>query len=260
MIIGASTSNFYPATLEDSLDTLLQGGFRHVEIFFNAGEEREPAYIADLCRRLDACGGSVCAVHPYTSFMENHFLFGNYERRVTEMLDDYKRNFEAAARLGASFLVLHGARPSRLPDDAVWERYERLYDLGATFGIRVAQENVVQFRSGDPAFLRNMRAALGEKAAFVLDIKQTVRCGLSVEDVADAMGDRIVHVHVSDHNAACDCLPPGQGSFDYRRLFSLLQARLYDGSLIVELYRHNFTDITDLTRAAAQLSDWSLNN
>ncbi len=256
MIIGASTSNLYPATVEEALDTLLQAGFRHGEIFFNAGEELRPAYIGELRRRLEDGGATIGSVHPYTSFMEPHFLFGNYQRRVTEMLDDYKRHFEAAVGLGASYLVLHGARPSSLPDDTVFERYERLYDLGQTFGITVAQENVVQFRSGDVHFLRNMRAALGEKTAFVLDVKQTVRCGIPIEDVADAMGDRIVHVHVSDHDATHDCLPPGQGTFDYTRLFSLLRARGYDGSLIIELYRHNFIDITDLTRAAAYLQPY----
>lgn len=257
MNVGASTSNFYPATVEDSLDVLLNNGFRDIEIFFNAGEERAPAFVDELRRRLDGAGAVARAIHPYTSFMESHFLFGRYERRVTEMLEDYKHNFEAAARLGAPYLVLHGAREAcALSTPQILERYEQLYDLGMTFGVRVAQENVVHFRSGEPEFLRTMRKTLGDKAAFVLDVKQTVRCGLAIEEVAEAMGDSIVHVHVSDHDGTRECLPPGTGTFDYARLFSLLRQRAYSGALIIELYRQNFTDEHDLTRAARYLQPY----
>lgn len=254
MKLGASTSNFYPALLEDALDTVLAAGFRDVEVFFNAASELRPAMVDELRRRLDAAGAVCHTIHPHTSFMEPHFLFSIYERRAEEMLEDYKRNFEAAARLGARYLVLHGDRlNSPLSVEQSLERFERLCDVGTVFGIGVAQENVVRFRGNDLSYLCAMRERLGEKAAFVLDVKQTVRCGLTVEQVAEAMGDRIVHVHISDHDADRDCLPPGQGTFDYDRLFSLLKAREYDGAVILELYRANFTDETDLIRAAEHL-------
>lgn len=254
MHIGASTSNFYPAQLEDALDTVLGAGFVHTEIFFNAVSELAPPFVDELRRRLDAAGATAHAIHPHTSFMEPHFLFSIYERRAEEMLENYKLNFEAAARLGARYLVLHGDRlQSPLPLEQSLERFERLYDLGAAFGVRVAQENVVRFRAENLDYLRALRRHLGDKAAFVLDVKQTVRCGHTIEDVADAMGDAIVHVHVSDHNNECDCLPPGKGSFDYHRLFDLLKTRQYDGAVLLELYRKNFTDAAALKAAADHL-------
>ncbi len=257
MIVGASTANFYPAETQTALQCVLDSGFSTVEIFFNAPSELSPAFVGDLRRRLDEAGASVCAVHPFTSFTEPFFLFSPYERRAQDMTEQYKRYFEAAAQLGASYLILHGDREGgQLSVERSVERYERLYDTGMTFGVRVAQENVVRYRSADTAYLRALRDLLGEKAAFVLDIKQTVRCGLSVEEVAEAMGDRIVHVHVSDHDGERDCLPPGKGTFDYRRLFSLLEKRQYRGALILELYRSNFTDGDDLARAARFLSSY----
>ncbi|MBR2338724.1 MAG: sugar phosphate isomerase/epimerase [Clostridia bacterium] len=257
MEIGASTSNFYPAPVETALDTVLAAGFSTVEIFLNAPSEREPAFVDELRRRADGAGAVVCALHPYSSFMEPYFLFSLYERRFTDMLEDYKHYFEAAARLGARYLVLHGDKVGgKLPVERSLERYERLYDLGATFGVRVAQENVVRYRSEELTYLRALRQQLGDKAAFVLDIKQTVRCSLPIEEVADAMGDRIVHVHVSDHTAARDCLPPGTGAFDYGRLFSLLRQRQYDGALILELYRDGFDSAEDLIQAAEFLKKY----
>ena len=254
MVIGASTSNFYPALLEDALDTVLSLGFRDTEVFFNAASELDPSFVTELRRRVDDAGARVHAVHPHTSFMEPHFLFSPYARRADEMLDNYKRTFDAAARLGAKFLVLHGDRlGGALTVEQSIERYERLYDLGVTYGVRVAQENVVRFRSQDLDYIRALKEALGSKAAFVLDIKQTVRCGVSVEAVAAAMGDAIVHVHASDHDAEHDCLPPSKGTFDYTRLFSLLRDIHYNGAVLIELYRHGFDDPQDLVTAAEYL-------
>ncbi len=257
MVIGASTSNFYPALLEDALDTVLSLGFRDTEVFFNAACELEPPFVTELRRKVDDAGARVHAVHPHTSFMEPHFLFSPYSRRADEMLDNYKRTFDAAARLGANFLVLHGDRENgALTVEQSIERYERLYDLGMTFGVRVAQENVVRFRSSDLSYIRALKDALGSKAAFVLDIKQTVRCGLSVEEVAAAMGNAIVHVHVSDHDATRDCILPSKGTFDYARLFSILRDIQYRGAVLIELYRHGFQDPQDLVTAAEYLKSF----
>lgn len=254
MVIGASTSNFYPALLEDALDTVLSLGFRDTEVFFNAASELEVSFVNELRRKVDDAGTRVHAVHPHTSFMEPHFLFSPYARRADEMLDNYKRTFDAAARLGADFLVLHGDRlGGALSTEQSIERYERLYDLGVTYGVRVAQENVVRFRSQDLDYIRALKAALGSKAAFVLDLKQTVRCGVSVEAVAAAMGDAIVHVHISDHDDRRDCLPPKKGTFDYNRLFSLLRDIHYNGAILIELYRHSFEDPQDLVASAEYL-------
>ncbi len=254
MKVGASTSNFYPRPLEEALDTVLSLGIRHTEIFFNAVCELEPPFVDEMRRRLDAHGATAHAIHPHTSFMEPHFLFSVYERRADEMVENYKRNFEAAARLGARYLVLHGDRAqSQLTLEQSLERYERLYDLGTTFGVRVAQENVVRFRAESLAYIRALRQRLGEKAAFVLDVKQTVRCGHTIEEVAEAMGDAIVHVHVSDHTAEQDCLLPGEGTFDFGRLRDVLHARQYDGAVLMELYRRNFPDAAALKAAATWL-------
>ncbi len=256
MNVGASTSNLYPLPIEESLDNILALGIRHTEIFFNAACELEAPFVDDLCRRLDAHGAVAHAIHPHTSFMEPHFLFSIYERRADEMVDNYKRNFEAAARLGARYLVLHGDRAqSQLSLEQSLERYERLYDLGMTYGVRVAQENVVRFRAESLDYIRAMRRHLGDKAAFVLDVKQTVRCGHTIEEVAEAMGDAIVHVHVSDHTAEQDCLLPGKGAFDYGRLRAILAARRYEGAVLLELYRRNFGEAAELGEAVAWLTE-----
>ena len=159
----------------------------------------------------------------------------------------YTRFFEAAAELGASIVVMHGDRQdSVLPMEESISRFEELYDCGVRYGVRLAQENVVRFRSSDNAYLRAMRDRLGEKAHFVLDLKQAVRCGHTLDDVIGAMGEHIAHVHVSDHDAEGDCLPPGRGETDFQRLISRLREQRFHGTMVVELYRGNFEKAQDL--------------
>ena len=256
MVIGASTSNFYPAPIEDALDTVLAAGFSNVEIFLNAPSEATPLFADELKRRCEAVGAVVSAVHPYSSFMEPFFLFAPYERRADDGFEMYKPQFEAAARLGAPYLILHGAKPlGQLTDEQVFERYERLYDLGTSYGVAVAQENVNKFSSADLSFLRVMKTRLGDKAKFVFDVKQSGRCGLDPASVIETMGDHIVHVHISDRDDTRDCLPPGAGTRDFKKLLQALKAVGYDGVLMLELYRANFESAEDLRRSKALLEE-----
>ena len=256
MEIGASTSNFYPAPLEDALDTVLAAGFRNVEIFFNAPSEVTPAFVEDLKRRCDAAGARVSAVHPYSSFMEPFFLFSPYQRRVDDGFAMYEPMFEAAARLGAPLLVLHGAKQlGQLTTPQLIERYARLYERGGAYGVQVAQENVVRFASEDLAYLQAMKDALGDHAKFVFDLKQTGRCALDPLSVIDVMRGHIAHVHISDRDEGRDCLPPGQGGIDYPPILTALRNAGYDGVLMLELYRSNFESVADLTRARAFLEE-----
>lgn len=241
MFVGASTANLYPALTEDALQTLLQLGFRELEIFFNTESEIRPGYLRELKTRVQAQGAHIRALHPYISGIEPYLLFSAYERRYRDGLDIYARLFEAAAFLGADFVVMHGDKAEGvLPVEDSIARYEGVYDAGRQCGVTLAQENVVRFRSSDNEYLRAMRRLLGPKAHFVFDIKQCRRCGHTPEAVIDAMGDAIAHVHISDADEGRDCLVPGQGKEDFPRLFRLLREQGFDGSVMIELYRSNF--------------------
>ena len=71
-----------------------------------------------------------------------------------------------------------------------------------------------------------------------------------------AMGSRICHVHISDHNDTQDCLPIGKGNYDLTGfLRNLRESFGFDGAVIQELYRNNYGDIGELLegyRALAQ--------
>lgn len=256
MNFGISTACFYPALLEDAIEHLGQQGVKQIEIFANTYTETRDPYLSQMIERLRAYDMSVTSVHPFSCAFEPFLFFTPYERRYQDGLEQYKPLFEMAARVGAPYLVFHGnSNHSTYPSEAYYERFAGLRAVGKTFGVRLAQENVAPYHSHKPAFLKGLREYLADDVDFVLDIKQAVRVQTPVEEFLDAMGDRICHLHLSDHTEIADCLPIGQGEFDFQQLFKTLKQKQFDGTGVVELYRSNYGDYDELYQSMVQLQE-----
>ena len=248
MITGLSTACFYPMTTEESLERTGALGFRTAEIFFNSFSELGGPILKKLEETRARYGIDVVSVHPFTTFAEGYIFFSEYERRVEDGLELYRHYFDAAARLGARILVLHGGKAAKnIPAELYAERLHRLVRLGHECGITVAHENVVHFSCESVAYTKALADLLGDNFYMTLDIKQCVRAGQDPFAFISTLGRHIVHVHVSDHGVKGDCLPPGEGDFDFRALFRALDGVGYTGAYIIELYSCNF-------RADAQLT------
>lgn len=256
MQIGVSTACLYPAETEKALSQLLDMGFREFEIFLNTFTETQKEFLLPLRAQLEKAGATVFSIHPFTSAFENMLFFSEYPRRTKDGIQFYHCFFEAANLMGAKILVLHGQRNyqnSKITEGEYLENYHRLFQEGKRFGITVAQENVVHFRSEKVEFIRRMRESLQKECAFVLDIKQAVRAGESPLEMCEAMGDRLLHVHFNDHREGADCLLPGQGNFDFSKLFQLLRNNGYQGQGVVEVYRDNYSKLEELWQSREYL-------
>lgn len=256
MQIGISTACLYPEETEKALYQLLEMGFREFEIFLNTFTETKKEFLLPLRNQLEQAGARVFSVHPFTSAIENTLFFSDYPRRTQDGIQFYHCFFEAANLLGAKILVLHGQRNyehSKITEEEYLENYHRLFQEGKRFGITVAQENVVHFRSEKVKFIKRMREALQEECAFVLDIKQAVRAGQSPLEMCEAMGERLIHIHFNDHREEADCLLPGQGNFDFHRLFQLLKINGYQGQGVIEVYHDNYSHSQELWEAQKYL-------
>ena len=104
-----------------------------------------------------------------------------------------------------------------------------------------------------------MRDGLGKQARFVLDIKQAVRAKEDPMAMLRSLGEHVVHVHLSDHGEYGDCLPIGKGRFPVNRFLhpiftscsanrflQELAARSPDCTVVLELYRSGFQNVSDL--------------
>lgn len=250
MSIGVSTSCYYPLATELSLEKIALLGTGTCEIFFNSFSELEKPFLDELCRIKDAHGIRVPSVHPFFSFAEPYLLFSEYERRFWDTVELYKKYFEAANTLGAKILVLHGGKESNtVHEELYFERFAKLLEVGKEFGVTTAQENVVHYRSQSPDFLMRMRTFIGDDLKVVLDIKQALRAGYSPFAFIELLKNTIAHIHISDSNSQYDCIPPGEGHFDFGRLFAEMDALGYNGDHIIELYRHSFESDAQITES-----------
>lgn len=250
IITGVSTSCLYPMDTLESLKTLLEMGYRRFEVFLNSFEEIEKPFLRELKAAADYYGAEFTSVHPFTSALEHLLLFADYPKRTAEGFRLYHKYGEAAAYLGGRFVVIHGQRNAHgLSDSEYYERFGELTRFMADSGAVPAHENVREHRSAQPKFLRGMREYLGDECAFVLDVKQCAISGHSVEEVADAMGDRLVHIHLSDRNSENSCLLPGCGEFDFAAFRNLLEKKNYHGAIVTEVYRQSFGEISELAAA-----------
>lgn len=253
MRVGASTACFYPLETELALQNVLDLGFKDVEVFFGSECELKEPFIKDLCLRADAAGARFLSVHPFSSSIENNCIFSEYQRRFDDYVGIYQAHCHAAAMMGAKFLVIHGAlekgkRP--MSDEFYFDRFNSLVEIGKKEGIIVAQENVVHFRSQSIEFLKNMKKAFGDDFKMVFDIKQAVRSGYDPFEFLEEFKKDIVHLHLSDNfginNPKRDCLPPGRGEFDFKRLFDTMASANYQGGSIIEIYSLGFDVIKEL--------------
>lgn len=250
MKIGVSTACLYPEETEKAILKLSDSGIDTMEIFFNADCELQGEIYNEIERIIEQRSISVISVHPYTSAIETMCLFGDYPRRLDMILDTYKRYFEIMNRLGAKVFVLHGALKSAvLTPELYFERYSMLYGIGKSLDVTVAQENVSYCKSGSLDFLINMRNCLGDDCGFVLDVKQALRSNISPFEIYDKLEGKIVHCHLSDHNGEKDCIPVGEGSFDFGKFAQTLKDSGYKGNIILELYRSGFEKTEELCRS-----------
>jgi sugar phosphate isomerase/epimerase len=192
-------------------------------------------------------GMEVSAVHPFTCGIEPMMLFTHYERRVTDMLDYYRRFFDYMNKFEASFFIFHGNKNDNpFQDELYFERFALLQETANSQGVAVLQENVSRCTAGRLDFLKKMADALGETAQFALDTKQAHRSGGTPLEFVKALGGHIRHVHFSDCGKAGDCLKLGDGEYDNAALFRELKDAGFDGDVVLELYRCNFRDTDDL--------------
>lgn len=255
MEIGASSACFYPMETEKAFLHIAELGFTHSEIFFNSRSELERSFVRELKAIRDAYGINVTSLHPYRSFAEGYNFFSSYERRFLDGVDNYKRYFDAAATLGAKYIVLHGSRGFiDITTEQYADRFRRLNEVARTFGCTVAHENVVSFIGEKPEFMKSMKDFLGDDFKMVLDVKQARRAAVDPLDFVETMGKSIVHVHLSDFSAEQDCAPPSEkGLFDFASLFTALHKVGYNGKYMIELYSDNFSKENEILKSAKYL-------
>jgi sugar phosphate isomerase/epimerase len=246
MKAGVSTASLYPDLQEDCLLALASRGVKYLEVFLNTHSEFFSPYLDRILEIKREYGVTITSVHPYTCGMEPMMLFTPYLRRIDDFFEYQKLYFDYMNKLGAEYFILHGGKsPDRLPETEIFDRFAKLQDLAVSFGVTVLQENVVRCSSRDLSRLVRMKDYLGDRAAYVLDVKQAKRSGYDPVEHVKALGDSIKHIHYSDSGKKGDCLLFGDGDYDNETFFDSLSEAGFDGAVLLELYRDESPDFAD---------------
>ncbi|MBQ2766262.1 MAG: sugar phosphate isomerase/epimerase [Clostridia bacterium] len=220
---------------------------------FSELDEPYLSRIAEVCREN---GVKINAIHPFTSGFEYMFFFSAYKKRARDSIDFfYKKYLHAAAYLGADYFVFHGdsTKAPFFGIDNYCDVLAMLMDAAKEEGVTLAHENVSTARAGNPEFMRELHERFGEsKIKFVFDLKQAVRGGYDPYRMINAMGRDISHVHINDW-ADGECRLPYAGELDVDNVISTIEATGYSGKYILEVYRKNFTNDSEIVTAANEL-------
>ena len=255
MEIGISSACLYPDTIENCLKTVGELGVKTCEIFINCPSEMNPPVINELKSIREYYDLQIRSIHPCTSGFETFMFFTRYQRRNLDSVDFYKKYYETANILGAETVVFHGAlSTSEMTPEQYAGYYRPIHEAARAQGIYLAHENVREHLCCQPKYMKQLADLIGEDFRAVLDNKQCRRSGTSEFEFIDLLGDKILQVHLSDFDDTRDCIAPGKGKYDFKKLFEALKNTGYDKSALVELYRHGFGESNELGDAVKYLN------
>jgi len=242
--------------IEQSLGEIGALGFKKAEIFFNSPCEYEEDYYKAFKEILDRNGTELVSAHAFCIILEP-YLFNEYERRRDDSVKMMRRFLSAAQALGAKYYTFHGNFIRATTDDFDYRAYaaqlDYLADIAADYGIVFAWENVSWCQSGDPLFIkRTLEYSRSSNLAFTFDFKQAFRAGRKPEEYWGVMGRRIVNIHINDIDGGGGCCLAGEGILDYIKYMPFLKN--YGGAFIIEVYRSNYADKSQLTKSGEFIS------
>ena len=252
MRIGVSTAAYYGRMeTEESAALIASLGVPCCEAFLQTESEYLPSFGLKL--RQMAGGMNVVSVHNRTFHFESDLLGQSPRQRADGflMLETF---LQTAQLLGAHIYVYHG--PPRLrganPTLDRWQPFmEEAIARCKARGVRLCWETVSW------AWLNSMEridefARRWPEVGFTLDVKQVMELGLEPARVADAMGDRLCHVHMLDFDENGRHALPGRGRSDFKAFSAALRANGYRGDIILEPYAGQTEDTGEVLRSL----DW----
>ena len=255
MRLGMSTAAFYGRFETEEAASFISGlPIDRAEVFLQGPSEWERGFAQDVRRRL---GSVVCtSVHPLGTDFENG-MFSRSPRKRRDTMDIIRRVLDAGAELGAGMYVYHGRFAPR-HEVHRWNMQANADALGPMCeeaekrGMHIAWENVEWCQLTDESRVREARRAMPQ-VRYTLDIKQAMRAGRDPFDMARAMGDRLVNVHVCDWDEQGKLCLPGEGTFDFVGFFALLRSLGFGGPVILEPYLALIKSDEALMRSIAHL-------
>ena len=227
--VGLSTASVYPQTCADAFGMAADLGYDGVEVMVWTDPVSQD--IAALSRLSEHYALPVLAIHAPTLLVTQR-VWGR------EPWPKVERACAMAVALGARTVVAHP--PFRWQREYAAGFVAGVQRVSQEYGVFLAVENMYPWRARQREMLayRPGWDPLPQPYRHVtLDLSHSATAGVNGLDLAEALGERLVHLHLADGSGSAkdEHLVPGRGAQPCDRVLELLAQADWAGTVIVEV-------------------------
>jgi sugar phosphate isomerase/epimerase len=227
--VALSTASTYPESTASAFEIASRLGYDGVEIMVWTDPVSQD--VEALRRLSDYHGVPVLAIHAPCLIVTQR-VWG------TEPWVKLVRAQQAAERLGAETVVVHP--PFRWQRDYARDFIQGIEKIGEETPVRFAVENMFPLRAGGRSvvpYAPDWSPVDQDYRHVTLDLSHTSVSQSDALEMADDLGNRLVHLHIADGlgSAKDEHLIPGRGNQPCAELLERLAERGYDGLVVVEV-------------------------
>ena len=227
--VGLSTASVYPQTCAEAFGMAAELGYDGVEVMvWTDPVSQDVAALERLAEHYDV---PVLAIHAPTLLVTQR-VWGK------EPWPKLERSCRMALRLGAPTVVVHP--PFRWQREYAAGFVAGMAGLADRHGVALAVENMYPWRARQRellAYLPGWDPVPQPYRSVTLDLSHSATAGVSGLELAQALGDRLVHLHLADGSGSAkdEHLVPGRGAQPCGEVLELLAQRDWRGTVVVEV-------------------------
>jgi sugar phosphate isomerase/epimerase len=227
--VALSTASTYPESTTVAFELAARLGYDGVELM--VGTDPVSQEVAAVRRLVDHYGLPVLAVHAPCLLITQR-VWG------TDPWVKLQRARSAAESLGASTVVVHP--PFRWQRDYAKGFAEVLALMRDETDVVLAVENMYPWRAAGreaAAYSPGWDPVGEDYPAVTLDLSHTAVSGSDAVAMAEALGDRLAHLHLADGSGSGrdEHLVPGRGGQPCAEVLEALAARGFEGTVVREV-------------------------
>lgn len=228
-MIGLSTASVYPESTAAGFAWAARLGYDAVEVM--VGIDVLSQEISPVKQLSEYHEVPVCAVHaPCLLFTQR--VWG------TDPWGKLERSAEMAHAVGADVVVVHP--PFRWQKEYAAGFVDGIAALEESTGIAFAVENMYPWRASKremQMYLPGWDPSAENYANMTIDLSHAAIARATVVEMADRMGDRLRHVHLTDGSGSAkdEHLVPGRGVMDAEGFLRHLAAKSFSGHVVLEI-------------------------
>ncbi|WP_243056269.1 sugar phosphate isomerase/epimerase [Nocardioides sp. SR21] len=238
--VGLSTVSVYPESSAHAFSYAASLGYDSIEVM--VGIDALSQQTAAIKQLSEHHGVPVSAVHaPCLLFTQR--VWG------TEPWGKLERSADMAQALGADVVVVHP--PFRWQKQYAASFVDGIAALESSTGIRFAVENMYPWRAssrrGMEMYLPGWDPSEESYANMTIDLSHASIAHSDVIEMAQRMGDRLRHIHLTDGTGSAkdEHLVPGRGVMNAAGFLRHLASVGFDGEIVLEINTRKCKDAVE---------------